>query len=228
MAQEPAACPSYGPNNEKLDLEVDMTGSLNLPIGICGITIMGLVDAGSTISIVHPLVLSRLPQGVNIEMTDRPGRIPLADRSMTDILGTVQLQLQLGIGKVVLVHDMVVADIEAPIVIGVDFLRAHQCVLDIRKYRLMIGANVHTCRAMESMPQIFRICTADTVVIPPLSEMIIPGGICESPHITQGLVEGSTLPLCDGNVMVAHAVLNPAQGTLPVRVMNFRVLNHRK
>ena len=26
--------------------------------------------------------------------------------------------------------------------------------------------------------------------------------------------------MCDGNVMVAHAVLNPAQGTLPVRVMN--------
>ena len=58
-------------------------------IAICGITIMGLVDTGSTISIVHPSVLSRLPEGVNIEMTDQPGRIRLADGSLTDTLGTV-------------------------------------------------------------------------------------------------------------------------------------------
>ena len=51
----------------------------------------------------------------------------------------------------------------------------------------------------------------------PMSEMIIPGDTCVSSHLTQGIVEGHDRPLCDGNVVVARVVLNPAQDTLPLK-----------
>ena len=36
----------------------------------------------------------------------------------------------------------------------------------------------------------------------------------------QGIIEGHDRPLRDGNVVVARVVLNPAQETLPFRVIN--------
>ena len=181
---------------------------------------MALVDTGSTISVIHPSVLSRIPQDVNTKMVDQSGRIRLADGSVTSTLGTVQLQFQLGTGKAHWGHEMVVAHIEAPVVIGMYFLETYQCVLDMRTHTLIINGVVHICRSMESMSQVFRIRAADTVIIPPMSEMIIPGEIPESPYVTQGIVEGDSNFVSDGHILVARAVLNPAQGTFPLRVMN--------
>ena len=181
---------------------------------------MALVDTGSTISVIHPSVLSRMPQDVNTKMVDQSGRIRLADGSVTSTLGTVQLRFQLGTGKAHWGHEMVVAPIKAPVVIGMDFLETYQCVLDMRTHTLIINGVVHICRSMESMPQVFRIRAADTVIIPPMSEMIIPGEIPESPYVTQGIVEGDSNFVSDGRILVARAVLNPAQGTFPLRVMN--------
>ena len=61
---------------------------------------------------------------------------------------------------------------------------------------------------------------AQTVVIPTSSEMIVPGETCENPHVTRTIVEGNCQELCEGNVVVAHTLLNPSLGTLPVWVIN--------
>ena len=76
------------------------------------------------------------------------------------------------------------------------------------------------CQYMTSMPQIYRIRMAETVVIPTLSEMIIPRETGEMPHMTRAIVEGNCQELCEGNVLVAHTLLNPSLSTLPVQVMN--------
>ena len=115
---------------------------------------------------------------------------------------------------------MVVAEIEAPAVIGVDFLWSHQCTLDMRAGVLSIEGTTHICRHMETMPQVFRITAAETMIIPPMSEMIIPGKMSDHPPVTQGIVEANVHQLCEGNVVVARAVVNPAGDILPVRVMN--------
>ena len=153
-------------------------------------------------------------------MLDQSGGIRLADGSVTSTLGTVRLGFQLGTSKAHWGHEMVVAHIEAPVVIGMDFLETYQCVLDMRTHTLVINGVVHICRSMENMPQVFRIRAADIVIIPPMSEMIIPGEIPESPYVTQGIVEGDSNFVCDGHIVVARAVLNLAQGTFPLCEMN--------
>ena len=132
---------------------------------------MGLLDTGSTVSVVHPSVLSRLSQNSEICLNSEGGRLRLADGSATESLGTVQLDLQLGTGKDIWPHMMVVTEIEAPIVIGIDFLRKHQCALSIKTESLTVWDTTHLCWSVKDMPQVFRINVAETVVIPAMSEM---------------------------------------------------------
>ena len=77
-------------------------------------------------------------------------------------LGTVQLSLQLGSTSYFIQHEMVVAAVEAPAVIGLDFLRGHGCILDTQKGTLPVRGKVHTCQAMCDMPAIFRISMTET------------------------------------------------------------------
>ena len=110
---------------------------------------------------------------------------------------------------------MVVAEIEAPIVIGIDFLRKHQCTLSMKTESLTVGDTTHLCRSVKDMPQLFRINVAETVVIPAMSEMIVPGKTSVVSHITHGIVEGLDRSLCNDNVAVGRVVLNPARDIHP-------------
>ena len=104
--------------------------------------------------------------------------------------------------------------------IGLDFVRGHGCILDIQKGTLAVRGNVHTCWVMRDMPAIFRISMTETVVVPPFSEMYIPGTVQGEAHFTEGLVEGTCSPLCKGNVALAKMVVNSTQGNLLLCVAN--------
>ena len=55
----------FGPDDNEIELETDTTGSLYLPLLVSGVSVMGLLDTGSTVSVVHPSVLSRLSQDLS-------------------------------------------------------------------------------------------------------------------------------------------------------------------
>ena len=205
---------------DPIQLETDAKGSLYLPMLIDEVPTMALVDTGSTISVVHPSILTRLPDDVAVQMNSQVGQIRLADGSMIDTLGTVQLKVQLGADKESWTYDWVVSEVETPVVIGVNFLRDHRCTLDVRAGTLTVGDTVHVCRYRGSMPQVFRIKVAETVEVPARSEMIIPGEMADTSYLTLGVIEGNGQPMCDGNVLVARAILNPSDNVLPLRVMN--------
>ena len=195
-------------------------GSLYISLRINGIPVMALVDSGSTLSVIHPTILSRITGDQEMVRKSSSGQLRLADGGLVDTLGTVQLSLRLGSDSYFIQHEMVVAAVEAPAVIGLDFLRGHGCILDIQMGTLAVRGNVHTCRAMRDMPAIFRISMTETVVVPPFSEMYVPGTVQGEAHFTEGLVEGTCSPLCEGNVALAKMVVNPTQGNLPLRVAN--------
>ena len=89
----------------------------------------------------------------------------LADGRLVDTLGTVQLSLQLGSDSYYIQHEMVVAAVEAPAVIGLDFYQGHGCILDIQKGTLAVPGKVHTCQAMRDMPAILRIYMIETASV---------------------------------------------------------------
>ena len=60
MAPVPAATLQSGPSNQDVKLETDRMGSLYISLRINEIPVMALVDSGSTLSVIHPTVLSRI------------------------------------------------------------------------------------------------------------------------------------------------------------------------
>ena len=83
----------------------------------------------------------------------------------------------------------------------------------------MNGAT-HLCPCMEAMPHIFRVTVAETMTIPAMSEMVVPGKIDDTAPFTQGIFESGGQQLCGGNVTLARVVVNPAEEILPLHVMN--------
>ena len=61
---------------------------------------------------------------------------------------------------------------------------------------------------------------AETVIVPPYSEMVIPGVVQGETHFTEGVIENIESALCDGHVALAKLVVNPAGGDVPLRVVN--------
>ena len=137
-------------------------GSLYISLRINEIPVMALVDSGSTLSVIHPTVLSRISGEQDMVRKSPSGQLRLADGGLVDTLGTVQLSLRLGSDSYFIQHEMVVAAVEAPAVIGLDFLHGHGCVLDIQKGTLAVRGKVHTCQALRDMPAIFRISMTET------------------------------------------------------------------
>ena len=181
---------------------------------------MALVDSGSTVSVVNPTVFERVTMGMDVVLDGQGSQVQLADGGLLDIMGRVHLELAVGRDDVPVEHEMLVAAVEAPAVVGTDFLRARGCILDMRENRLILGEHVQYGTLEENMPSVYRIKLSDTVEVPPQSEMLIPGSAVGKVHFTQGILESNGAELCEGNVAVARAVVNTAHDCLPVRVVN--------
>ena len=219
MAQVPAAVIETGPE-PSFDLIPDTLGSLYVSVDLQGITVFALVDSGSTISVIHPDVLARIPGMVDADIEHPGGELRMADGGVVRTLGSVNLCMKIGTDNLSMEHKMVVAPVEAPAVLGLDFLRAHRCILDVDGCTLRVGGAVHACRSITDMPACYHISMTETVVVPPRSEMIIPGVVLGNPHFTAAMIESGDIPLCDGRVALAKMLVNPSNGDVPVRLMN--------
>ena len=219
MAQVPAAVIETGPE-PSFDLIPDTLGSLYVFVDLQGITVFALVDSGSTISVIHPDVLARIPGMVDADIEHPGGELRMADGGVVRTLGSVNLCMKIGTDNLSMEHKMVVAPVEAPAVLGLDFLRAHRCILDVDGCTLRVGGALHACRSLTDMPACYHISMTETVVVPPRSEMIIPGVVLGNPHFTAAMIESGDIPLCDGRVALAKMLVNPSNGDVPVRLMN--------
>ena len=210
---------SIGSLTHGIELEIDAAGSLYVPLLVNGVSVMALVDSGSTVSVIHPSVLGRSRGGREVTLERGPENILLADGSCVATIGCSPVTVEIGDADLACCHSMVVAAIDAPVVV-LDFLRAHKCILDLEHNILLVGNKEQQGHVPDAMPKMFKICTTESVFIPPMTEMIISGRIEGDAHFTAGLVTQRDRPLCDGNVAMAKSVVNMARVQVPLRVMN--------
>ena len=165
-------------------------------------------------------MVSDVPRDDQKDYEENPGQIRLADGSLLRTVGTATVTVGIKDRGNMFSHAMVVADIESPVVIGLDFLREHKCVLDLARNRLIMGNHAQLGKVPARMPSLYRISVVETVDVPPMSEMIIPGKVDGQAHFTLGMVENGDCSLCDGNVAVGKVLINPTLNCIPIRVMN--------
>jgi hypothetical protein len=103
-------------------------------------------------------------------------------------LGTAQFPVQLS--NKTIYYDLVIGDVDAPMIIGFDFLSSNKCILKMGDGTLKIHGEEILCNFENSLSSVFKISASENVKIPPSSEMILPGKIQNGlPHMVNGFIE---------------------------------------
>ena len=105
---------------------------------------------------------------------------------------------------------------------GIARNRCHGCSLDLADNTLRMGNMSCHCHRITEMPRAYKITMADTVIVPPMCDMLVPGRVEGGAHYTLGIVEERDYPLCHGNVAMSKMVINPDKPTFPFRLANMR------
>jgi hypothetical protein len=189
---------------------------LYLKAQVCNQTVNCLIDTGSTISVLHPMKYYAIPERERPVLDTSYGQLRMADGGMVSPLGSTVLTFQVNGKK--LRQRMVIAEVEAPIVLGYDFLYEYDCQLNIGRSTITIEGQQMQCVLESQMPSVFRVRVCETVEIPPSSEMVMRA---ETEGGTAGFTTGILEPVQQkSGVIIARAVVDPSEKHLLVRAIN--------
>lgn len=116
------------------------------------------------------------------------------------------------IGKATFNHEFIVAnEITAEAILGLDFLEAKRCVLDLAGGKLQIADQTVTLKAKSSQSDTHcaKVTVLKKTVIPPRCEMEVMAHIPKT-WLLEGL-QFKELPIC-----VARSISIPKEQTLPI------------
>ena len=151
------------------------TDSLVISGNIEGAICDMVIDTGSNITILRPDILQRVSKDADIN-------VPLVNcllRTVTDetmpVRSRGKLALQLGYFEAV--PDVWTADIENRFILGLDFQISNDCIVDVQESCLRIGPDEIRFKqiAANKKPICRRVMVAETWLVPPKSEAIVPG-----------------------------------------------------
>ena len=178
-----------------------------------------LIDTGSTLSILHPSKYNAIPEKERPRLSNDCGGLRLADGGILRPLGAATFPVQLG-NKTIL-HRLIVAEIDAPMIIGFDFLNKNNCILNMGEGTIQIDGQIIDCIKEQNLCSVFKISTEVDTEIPPSCEIIVEGKILQGvPHKVTGLIDSATSILTKSGCLIAKAVVNPCDQSIPVRLIN--------
>ena len=130
-------------------------------------------------------------------------------------------QLQLGIGSLVLPQELWVADIHDECILGLDFLQAHSCQVNLKDGSLVIGEEEIPLRKSKASkePNCYKAVLTEGVCLLPLAETVVPVRVDGAQaDYRWGLLEQPTSSFDD--LLVARTLVDLQRKEVPLRVMN--------
>ncbi|KAJ8032728.1 Retroviral-like aspartic protease 1 [Holothuria leucospilota] len=190
-----------------------------------GVDVKFLIDTGSKFTLLHADVWQLLPDSVRRSL--EPCNLPLVGAGGEPLKVQGKGVVNLALGKVRTKHTIYVANIVNSGILGIDFLKGYGGILDLHNGYLQFGSEyvklLHEDQL--AMTKCCKVTLAETVTIPPGSEMILPGKIhVPCPDMKEGVVEVSTkFQEKDLGLLVAHTFVKvKTNAKVPVRVMNLQ------
>lgn len=182
-----------------------------------------MIDTGSKFTLLHADVWQLLPDSVRRSL--EPCNLPLVGAGGEPLKMQGKGVVNLALGKVRTKHTIYVANIVNSGILGIDFLKGHGGILDLHNGYLQFGSEyvklLHEDQL--AMTKCCKVTLAETVTIPPGSEMILPGKIhVPCPDMKEGVIEVSTkFQEKDLGLLVAHTFVKvKTNAKVPVPVMN--------
>ena len=175
-----------------------------------------VVDTGSNITIVRPDLVETLTSGKIV-----PTKTVL--RTVTGETAPVRGRgkLKITVGNSLTEHDVWLADIVEEGIIGLDYLMANNCQVDLARKVLHIGNDeVRLFNQVQSAVNgLSRIVVRRTIAIPAMSEAIIPGKLDKCGERNAWAAIGP-VDNTHRKLLVARTLVDLSAEDLPVRVMN--------
>ena len=186
-----------------------------------------LVDSGSSISFVSSAFYQ---QHKHIKLNKISTSVRSVDGSGVTVEGAVDVQLEFG--SLQLQHTMVVANIEPDVLLGIDFLRRHGCIMDLGQGCLRlsnqtlpltqgVGPKHLSCQRVERDP--IPVQLAESVVLQGYSQLITQGRLRDTEFMSPscGMVEPTESFVDKFCVSAARVVTTVSENsTVPVRLQN--------
>ena len=183
-----------------------------------GVGITALVDSGATATMISDTVYNKLPLHKRPLLNPVESRMVAANGEDVSTLGFADFTFSFN-GKQFSL-PVIVANINAEAVLGLDFMQKFSCSLNAKDCTLTMDDIMINC-FMKGKMGCYRITAAETVSIPSNNEILIPGSISEKGiHLEQmGIIEPHE-QLIERKSVLGGRVLVKAAEHVPVRLMN--------
>ena len=97
--------------------------------------------------------------------------------------------------------------------LGMDFLRAHAGILVMSQDVLILDGKYHyNCERESKLATTFRVNLNETLIIPPLGEMLVPGRVDDMPGYDTAIVEPNPKLMESKALLIAKLVVDPSGG----------------
>ena len=188
---------------------------------LCGVEVNFLIDSGASDSFLNLAEYERLA-GLGLpQLRELTGPAELADGSPLRVKG--YLKGRITVGKMASAGNVIVADVSAPAILGLDFLLATRSTIDLEG--MTIGNRKHRepLRDQGGVPIIRQVHVSETVMVPAGSEKMLLGDVEHQdgePWMESAILE-QTLNQRQPNmgIMLARVVVT-GQKQVPMRVFN--------
>ena len=175
-----------------------------------------LVDTGATVTLVSTRLYNKLSETVRPNLHTVKQTIMSANGTPLSVRGKSEFNFT--IDKKTYHNDAVVTDIKVDGILGLDFLKANNCTIDMSKEVLNInGKDIRM--SIEGSLGCFRVTAVETVSIPPRSEVIIQGKVCVPDGLDPPKCDSIIEPICketmNKSTLTAMTMVRPRE-TVPV------------
>ena len=217
-----SAVETCGSNRPQTDRNNYFPDGLHVTMFIYNLKLECLIDTVASVSVFQPSMYFAIPANKRPELSRKCGKLRMGDGGLVTPLGHAKFPLTIN-GKTV-VQRLIVAEVEVPLVVGFDFMREHNCVLDMGKGTITFQGEEISCNTPNFVRVTSPVCKVfvqDTVVVPPCSEMMITGTISDKEMCDSDLlIEPGDSKLHSKGILLAKALVHPKNDEIPMRVIN--------
>jgi len=175
-----------------------------------------LIDTGATLSLMSAKIWEQLKR--NLPLEEYNDTIISASGDQIKILGRTNVTLVFAQKQCR--FDLVVAQADCDIILGLDFMKQHHVTIDVESQSCQIDGQ-DTQLNCSGRIGCYRVVVSKKVEVPQRSEMIISGKMIDTPDLgtTMGLLEPASRFTDVKNGMVARALVKFGD-ELPIRYAN--------
>jgi len=207
------------PDNATCTIAINSVSNYTVCARLFSKEVSFLVDTGAAVSLVSSEVWDRIKPSSAPRMNPVGLRLVGVDGAPLHIRGSVIVELEIS-AKTFKQEVIIVDALTSEGILGLNFLEANNCVLDLGRGELCSGQTRIPLSAKELQMNSIRhveVLIPETLTIAAMSEIEIMGRV---PQNCEGAWMVEDKPVKKHHVIIARAIVVPKDGKVPLRIIN--------